>query len=296
MLSGLGLFFGNLGALVAQVPLRLLIEHYGWRAVVVGSAAILLGVGLLAWALVHDDPGDKNFLSHAHLAVQEQRKASLLSLLGGFRSVFAYRNTWLIFFAQGGMVGPILAFTGLWGTPFLQARFGLTSTAAAAVCSVMIVCWAVASPICGHLSDAIGRRKPIYLYGSGISAVGWIVMFYVKALPLAVFVVIAALTSLAIGGVVLGFAYGRESVPLRFLGTLSGVVNIGNMVGPALLQPGIGWILDRKWAGQTGNGLRVYDTGAFQAAFLLIVAWAALSFVLIAFTRETFCNQQHEQS
>src|ERR671928_102043 len=33
MLSGLGLFFGNVGALVAQVPLRLMIERFGWRAV-----------------------------------------------------------------------------------------------------------------------------------------------------------------------------------------------------------------------------------------------------------------------
>ena len=30
-LSGLGLFIGNLGALVAQVPLRLLVDSFGWR-------------------------------------------------------------------------------------------------------------------------------------------------------------------------------------------------------------------------------------------------------------------------
>jgi MFS family permease len=292
MLSGLGLFFGNLGALVAQVPLRLLIEHYGWRTVVVASAAIILGVGALAWGLVSDDPSDKGFRSYAHMAVQEQRRATLPSLLRGFKSVFAYRNTWLILFAQGGMVGPILAFTGLWGTPFLRARFGLTSTNAAAVCSIMIVCWAVASPIFGHFSDLIGRRKPIYLLGSFLSAAGWIAMFYVKALPLPAFIAIAALTSLAIGGVVLGFAYGRESVPPQFLGTLSGVVNIGNMVGPALLQPGIGWILDKKWAGQTVNGLRVYGAEAFQAAFVLIVIWSVFSCVLISFTRETYCKQR----
>lgn len=292
MLSGLGLFFGNIGALVAQVPLRLLIEHFGWRTVVVASSAILLGIAVLAWALVRDDPSDKGFRSYAHAAVQQQRKATLRSLLKGFRSIFGYRNTWLIVFAQGGMVGPILAFTGLWGAPFLKARFGLQSTTAAMVCSVMIICWAVASPIFGHLSDLIGRRKPIYLLGSFVSAAGWIAMFYVRALPLPIFIAIAALTSLAIGGVVLGFAYGRESVPPQFLGTLSGVVNIGNMIGPAVLQPAIGWALDKKWAGETVNGLRVYNTEAFQAGFLLIVIWSVLSCALISFTRETYCKQR----
>src|SRR5580700_3830252 len=38
MLSGLGLFFGNIGALTAQVPLRIAIQNFGWRAVVFISA------------------------------------------------------------------------------------------------------------------------------------------------------------------------------------------------------------------------------------------------------------------
>ena len=39
MLSGLGLLIGNIGALTAQVPLRLLVEHFSWRTVVTASAA-----------------------------------------------------------------------------------------------------------------------------------------------------------------------------------------------------------------------------------------------------------------
>src|SRR5580704_321304 len=61
MLAGLGLLFGNLGALGAQVPLRLAIEHFGWRAVVLGSAGAILLVCALAWALVRNDPADRGF-------------------------------------------------------------------------------------------------------------------------------------------------------------------------------------------------------------------------------------------
>jgi nitrate/nitrite transporter NarK len=290
MLTGLGLLFGNLGALGAQVPLRLAIENFGWRAVVLGSAAAILLVCALAWALVRNDPSDHGFASYAPPALQRRDKTSISAILSGFRHVFQYRNTWLIFVAQGGFVGPILAFTGLWGAPYLKARYALATRDAAAVCSVMIVCWAVASPIAGALSDRIGRRKPIYWLGSAITAAGWLTMFYLPGLPLAGFVAVAAITSLASGAVVLGFAYAKESVPVQFLGTISGATNIGNMIGPTLLQPGIGRVLDQQWAGQMAAGVRVYSVEHFQAAFLLIAAWSVASFLLIAFTRETHCR------
>ena len=288
MLSGLGLFFGNVGALFAQVPLRLLIEHFGWRDVVLCSSIILVAVCVAVWLAVQNDPSDAGLESHAPAALRSDRR-TMRALGAGFRKVFAYRNTWFIFFAQGGIVGPILAFTGLWGTPFLAVRYGLPPARAAAVCSVMIVCWAVASPISGALSDRIGRRKPIYLLGAIGSATGWIVMFYVN-LPLEAFVAVAALTSFASGAVVLGFAYAKESVPVQFLGTISGAVNIGNMIGPMLLQPGIGQMLDRNWAGQMAKGVRLYDLQAYHAAFLLVVCWAVASCLLIAATSETFCR------
>jgi MFS family permease len=213
------------------------------------------------------------------------------TLLKGFRHVFAYRNTWLIFLAQGGFVGSILAFTGLWGPPYLRARFGVPATTAAAICSVMIVCWAVASLLCGHWSDRIKRRKPIYVSGALVAAAGWILMFLVPALTLTAFVGVAAVTSFACGAVIIGFAYAKESVPVQFLGTISGATNVGNMLGPMLLQPAIGRVLDHRWSGELVNGLRVYHAAAFRSGFLLIVGWALLTVVLTSLTAETHCRQ-----
>ena len=290
MLSGLGLFFGNIGALLAQLPLRLLINNFGWREVVLGSAAVILAVGVLALMFVKNDPSDDGFLSYAPMKLQRREQAGLVDVLKGLTKIFRYRNTWLIFLAQGAVVGAILSFTGLWGTPFLKARFGVQSTTAASVCSVMIVCWAVASPLCGALSDKIGRRKPIHTMGCVIATIGWGVMFYATGLSLTAFVFVAAITSLASGAVVVGFAYGKESVPIQFLGTISAIVNIGNMIGPMILQPGIGWLLDKKWAGAMANGVRAYGVPAFQTGFLLVMGWLLLACVLLSLTKETHCK------
>jgi len=294
MLSGLGLLIGNIGALTAQVPLRLLVENFNWRTVVTASAGVILLVAGLAWIFVRNDPSQRGYQSYAPPQLQTRKKTSLGQLGAGFKRIFGYRNTWLIFFAQGGLAGPIMTFTGLWGPPFLKARFGIPSTTAAAVCSVMIVCWAGASPIFGALSDKIGRRKPLYVAGCLVSAAGWTTMFYVTSLPLSVFIGVAALTSMACGAVILGFAYGKESVPVQYLGTVSGAINIGNMIGPTLLQPGIGRILEQHWTGAMANGARVYGVEAFQTAFLLSVGWTLLSCVLSSLTSETKCSQGGE--
>ena len=290
MLSGLGLMMGNIGALFAQVPLRLLVEDFGWRSVAIGSAVCVLAIGAAAWAVVADDPSDKGASSYAPSELQRSSKTTIGGLLRELPRLFTYRNTWLIFIAQGGFVGAVLSFTGLWGPPYLKQRFALSSTDAAAVCSVMIVCWAVASPLAGYFSDALGRRKPIYLGGAILAAIGWAVLFYAP-LSLAAFVFVAAITSFSCGAVVVAFAFAKESVPVRFLATISGAVNVGNMLGPTLLQPAIGSVLDQHWAGTLAGGVRLYPVDAFQAAFALIVGWAVLSCVSIALTRDTACRQ-----
>jgi sugar phosphate permease len=289
MLSGLGLMMGNVGALVAQVPLRMAVERFGWRAVALGSAGVVLAVGAAAWALLSNDPTDKGYRSHAPDELQRTH-LTIGQLVREFPTIFTYRNTWLIFLAQGGFVGAMLSFTGLWGPTYLRQRFTLTPTDASAVCSVMIVCWAIASPIAGYLSDKVGRRKPIYLGGALVAAAGWATLFYAP-LPLVAFTVVAAVTSFACGAVILGFAFAKESVPVQLLGTISGAVNVGNMVGPTVLQPAIGRVLDQHWAGAMSNGVRAYGVEAFQTAFSMIVVWSVLSCLLIAFTRETRCRQ-----
>jgi sugar phosphate permease len=289
--SGLGLFAGNLGALFAQVPLRLAVEYFGWRGTALGSAGIILGIGILAGIVVRDDPSQKGLESYAPPGLQIHDKTTLSGILKSLKSVFSFRNTWLILVAQGGLVGPIMTFTGLWGAPFLKARFGLEPRAAAAISSIMIICWAVACPIFGGLSDRIGKRKPAYLAGSLVCAIGWIVMIYVKDLPLPVFTAVAALTSFATGCVIIAFAYARESVPTPYMGTVTATTNIGNMLGNVLLQPGIGMLLDKNWLGAMAKGARVYGAEAYQAGFILIVGWSLLSCILIALTRETRCQQ-----
>lgn len=69
------------------------------------------------------------------------------------------------------------------------------------------------------------------------------------------------------------------------------VINMGAMIGPMVMQPAIGWMLDRKWNGAVVAGVRVYDADAYRAGFALMLAWLAVSVLVLAFARETHARQ-----
>ena len=115
-------------------------------------------------------------------------------------------------------------------------------------------------------------------------------MIFWPGLPVSVFLVLAALTGLATGGMIIGFAFSKELVPSRFSGTVAGAINMGVMIGPTFLQPAMGWVLDLKWQGQMRGDIRLYDLEAFRTAFSLMTAGPLLTCLLIALTKETHCR------
>jgi len=288
--SGVALFVGVVGAVAAGVPLRLLVDQFGWRPVMLASGLVTVVVAAAIWWVVRDDPKERAYRSHA--AEHEDAASPPDGVIAGILRVLRYRNSWLLFLVPGGVVGSILSFSGLWGVPYLTTHYAMGTADAAALCSATLVAWAIGGPMFGALSDRIGRRKPLYVFGCAVLTAAWAAALLVPALPLPLLWGLVLLAGFASGSMIVGFAFGRESVPPRLSGTVSGVVNMGVMLGPMILQPAVGWMLDRNWGGEMINGARVYGLEAYRAGFALMLGWALLASVLILFTRETYCRQQ----
>ena len=95
---------------------------------------------------------------------------------------------------------------------------------------------------------------------------------------------------------ILGFTQAKESVPMNLAGTVSGVVNMGVMCGPMLLQPLIGWLLDRHWNGSVGvDVLRIYTFEGYRLGFSLMLVWLVVAILSIALSRETHAEQYSDQ-
>jgi MFS family permease len=290
MISGLALFFGIVGAVFAGTPLRLLMNYYSWRTVILLSALITFVICLNIWFFVRDYPHEKGYKDIGGVEISTGKK-TLKNIVQGVLEVFNYPNTWFLFVIPGGLVGCVLTFSGLWGVPFLTTHHELSPPVAAAMTSTLLVAWAIGGPFFGWLSDRLGHRKRLYLIGSVISIAGWLSIIFITKIPVYGLVVMLLVTGFSSGCIIITFAFAKESVPADLSGTVSGVVNMGVMMGPTLLQPAVGWILDLKWQGEVIRGIRLYSLNAYQTGFSLMIAWAVLSFFLLFFTRETNCRQ-----
>lgn len=284
--TGLALFVGVIGAVFAGVPLRAAVDAFGWRPVMLVTALAAAAICAGIWLVVRDDPAERGYRSYAPEAVTSTGGGIWRGLL----AVLRIGNVGLLFVTAGGVVGPALTFAGLWGVPFLTTHYGMGPGEAAAASSTLLVAWAVGGPLAGALSDRIGRRKGPYLLGCALLVGLWALLLLGPRLPgVALWAVLVAI-GLASGAMVLTFAFAKESVPASLAGTATGVVNMGAMLGPMLLQPLVGWMLDRGWDGALADGVRLYPLEAYRAGFALMVGWSALALVTVTLTRETYAR------
>jgi len=289
MTSGLALCCGLMGAVSAGMPLRILIDQFGWRPVMLSSAAVSVVIAISLWIVVRDDPSERGYTGF--ISAETAPRHSARSLLSGLLKVFTYKNTWIIAIAPSGIAGSVLAFSGLWGIPFLTTHYGLSPAKSAALTSLLLITWGLGGPLSGIVSDRMGCRKPIYVVGSFVACACWYLILFVHGLPIWFLILLIIIVGTASGVMVLSFAFAKESVPSSLTGTVSGVVNMGVMSGPMILQPAMGWILDSKWNGSIESGVRIYELGAYESAFILMMAWSIMAAVLICFSKETHCRQ-----
>ena len=287
--SGMALAVGVFGAVFAGAPLRMMVDEFGWRGVMWVSAAVTMLLGILTWFIVRDDPVARSYDSYADHARGLAQSGT--GIFAGLKEAFRNRNVYLLFFIAGAPSSIILTFAGLWGVPFLTTHYGLSATNAAGLCSIMMVAWAVGSLSYGAVSDRIGRRKPLFIGGMTITLVLWATLIYAPKLPYALLV--ALMINIGFFGAcfILSFAFAKESCPARLAGTVSGVANMGVIQGPMYMQPLVGIILDRAWAGNALDGKRVFDLASYQQGFSLMLIWGAVAVVLLLMTRETWCRQ-----
>jgi len=285
--TGISLLIGNLGGVLAGVPLSEAVASVGWRMAMLASAGLTLALAAVVWLWVRDDPSERGYASHAH---PEALNNAAMSPRRSLKMVLSERDTWLLFFAGGLIAAPVLTFAGLWGVPYLVQVHGLERSHAAVFTSTMLLGFAVGGPLLGALSDRMGRRKLPYLGAALAHAIGWAVFLLFPELSATARYVLFAAIGFSAGGLIIGFAFAREVNHPGAAGTVGGVVNMAVLGFAAIQQSAMGWILDRNWQGAMIEGARIYDAAAYHAAFLWLGASALGAVLFVALSRETYCR------
>ena len=284
--TGVALLLGNIGGITAGVPLALGVDLFGWRMMMGVSGLLTLVLAVVTWVVLRDDPSDYGYKSHAPEVVQNHGSLPMGIAL---KSVITRRDTWLLFFGGGLSTAPVLVFAGLWGVPYLTQVYHLETSEAALITSAMLLSLALSGPINGAISDRLGRRKLPYLISTILTTTFWVIFLVVDLPTLMLFPLLSAI-GLTTGAMIIGFATAREVNHPGAAGAVGGVVNMSVLGIASILQPVLGKILDSHWQGTMVDGARVYNEAAYNAAFFWLVVCAALSIIMIAFSKETYCR------
>ncbi|MCM8625228.1 MFS transporter [Accumulibacter sp.] len=288
-LVGLSMLIGNLGSILAGAPLSWVAQVAGWRSVFVALAVVSLLLGIGCWCLL----GEKSPNEHNRLSAPRAGKARFdrTVVLSGLLTVLRNRETWPVACVNFGVSGSFFAFAGLWATPWLTQVHGMSRTTAANHVSLYFAGFALGCVIIGTLSDRIGRRKPVLVLTSQLYGAIWLVWLSAGTLPAGLTYVLFALMGLLTAGFTLTWACAKELNPPLLSGMSTSVINMGGFLAAAILQPLVGWVIDRSWGGAlTAAGTPLYGADDFRAGLLLLCGTAWLGALASWGVRETWCR------
>jgi len=275
-LNGVTLFAGNIGAVIAGAPLAWIVTQVSWRAVFGGLALFSAVLGVATWILVRDRPEQLGF---APVSVGGTASGMGEHWALALRRVLSNSATWPGFFVNLGIGGSFLAFAGLWAVPYLVDVYAMSRVIAAQHASALLLGVAVGAMIIGMLSDRLGNRRTVMRVCAWLYALSWLPWLVDAQWPLAATLAWFALMGLLIPGFTLTWAVAKEVNRPEHSGIATSVVNVGIFLGTGILQPLVGWVLDRGRA--QGDLIAAWHAGIW------ILAGAALFGALMTiFVRE----------
>ncbi|WP_457112466.1 MFS transporter [Marmoricola sp. URHA0025 HA25] len=246
---------GQLGAVVAAVPMTWALSHLGWtRAyLLAASLGIVMVVALLV--VVHDAPGSRTQRGAA-LGLRDIRTR----LAESWEHPGTRLGFWMHFSTQ--FSATVLGL--LWGYPFLVKGEGLSDAEAGSLLTLMVVAIMAAGPVLGwRITVRPWQRSTLVIGIVTTIAVSWtVVLLWPGNAPLALLVWLVVVTGVGGPASMIGFDLGRTSNPPHQLASATGIINQGGFYASLVLVIAIGLILDWRTPGSSSD----YTPGAFRWA------------------------------
>ena len=295
LLAGLLQSVGMCGAIFGQAPLRHLVESLGWRGTMTVLAGVAVLLSILLFFLVPRRSADQlaaSGSSEPNQANLTKDGLSQVKLLDGLKLVSNNLQTWVCAIIGFGLAATMLGFGALWSVPWLTTVHGYSTVQAGGIASMIFVGWAIFSPFVGWLSDKIGRRNPVMMFGALLCLLSFSVLIFYT--PNATSMIMCLIFLTGAGGCTMtaGFSSVRELNRPNFSSTALGLMNMFIVGAGAVVQPLIGWLLDKNWDGRLVEGVRVYSEQAFTTAFTSLLVVTSLAFIGTFFLQETYGKQQ----
>lgn len=274
LISGMCMTAAMLGAVGGQAPLSALVQQFGWRQALQIVAVIGVLLSFLYLLLIRD----------------KETESPSMSASFHFSLILKNKQAWLLSIYSGLAFAPVSVFGGLWGVPFLEKSYHLTSQQAALAVSWIFIGFAAGAPLLGWLSDKMGKRKPIMMFGTVLATASLMIIIYSAVLKANTIGILLFLFGFGASGFFISFAMIREIFPLMLTATVLGFMNTFDSICEAISEPFVGMFLDMGWNGDIVNGIHQFSTAGYQWALTLLPIYLVIAFIVLLFIKETHCK------
>ncbi len=177
-----------------------------------------------------------------------------------------------------GLYTPISALADLWGASFLKQKFNLQKVESGEITMLLYVGLGLGSIMLPYISEKIRMLNFSIMVCMFCLLGSFCVLVYSQNLTLIEVKIVLFLIGFFCGAEMMCFTGALEDSTQYDSGHIVGIVNTFNMLGGALIQQLIGYMLDKSWSGNldTITGIRMYNIDDFQSAMSLLT-------VIIAF-------------
>ncbi len=287
-MTGLTSLVGNIGGMLAQTPLVIMVAYFTWRTTFVIFGVISLGVAVLSYLVVRNSPAEMGFPTIQEIEgikVEKTKTEAAPSLLEGLKRTLSNWRTWPGFFIFVGFYGPFVAMSGTWGQSYLMDVYGMAAESAPNYLLISVLGLAIGSIVLGKISDSLRRRKLPMIVAGAVYVASWalIVLWNGGKPPVAVLYPLFFVLGFTCCIFLLGLACAKEVNHPSIAGISTSVVNIGGFLGSAIIPPILGGVFDRY---QNLMGA----TELYQRAFMYCLIAAAISFMFTFLIKETNCK------
>ena len=246
---------GQIGSIVAAVPMTWALSHLGWTTAYLIAAATGPALLLALVLFVRDTP------EHLHHRGHPMSRVALMSSL---RASWAQPGTRLGFWVHFSTPFSSSVLVMLWGYPFLVLSEGLSKTVAGTLLSLIIVAVVASGPVLGWIvGNHPWHRSTVALCTVGAMVTVWTaVLAWPGDAPLWLLVLLVVTCGCGGPASMIGFDVGRTSNPPDRMASASGIINVGGFVAALIAVFAIGAVLDVLTPGSSSD----YSDGAFRAA------------------------------
>ena len=267
---------GAVGAILAQAPLSMLVQQWGWRSAMFACGIAGFIIAIVFYLAIHVPKVE----SHHHQENQDRHFFySFIKCIG---------NAQLRWIALSAFLGwlPMSVVGAMWGIPYLSKVYHWPMVKVSSLCSLFWVGSAVGGLLLSFVSEWYQRRKLPLVMSFMVAFICGVMLLQANHFSPSVIGGCLFLMGITVCIQTMSFSLVKENIAPQYFALASGINNFFSMMSGVLGQHLVGALLVYQSPLSTS-----YTMAHYQKALLIVPLASLLGFIICGLkVRETFCQ------